>query len=125
LESIILVVHVLLAISVIGVVLIQHGKGADAGAAFGSGASGSVFGAAGAGGFLVKLTTGLCIAFFATSITLFYIAAHRDGGGSVLDGAEAPTAEVAAPQEPASDLPGVVPAGAEPTTEGGDLPPVQ
>ncbi len=120
-ESIVLVVHVLLAIGVIGVVLIQHGKGADAGAAFGSGSSGTVFGAAGAGGFLVRLTTGLVAAFFATSITLFYMAAHRDGGGSLLDSVPA-AVEQAAPA-PVSDVPTVVPEGGESASDGGDLPP--
>lgn len=122
-ESIVLVVHVLLAIGVIGVVLIQHGKGADAGAAFGSGASGTVFGAAGAGGFLVRLTTGLVAAFFATSIMLFYLAAHRDGGGSVLDSVPAAAEESAAPAAPVGDVPTVVPAGGESASDGGDLPP--
>ena len=120
-ESVVLVVHVLLAIGVIGVVLIQHGKGADAGAAFGSGASGTVFGAAGAGGFLVRLTTGLVAAFFATSVTLFYMAAHRDSGGSVLDAVPAAIEEVAPAQ--VGDVPTVVPAGGEAASDGGDLPP--
>ncbi len=122
-ESVVLVVHVLLAIGVIGVVLIQHGKGADAGAAFGSGSSGTVFGAAGAGGFLVRLTTGLVAAFFATSITLFYMAAHRDSGGSVLDAVPVAAEEIVAPA-PESDIPTVVPAGGESASDGGDVPSV-
>jgi len=73
-QSIALVIHVALAIAVIGLVLIQHGKGADAGAAFGSGASSTVFGARG--------TTVLAGCFFATSIALFYMAAKRDSGES-------------------------------------------
>lgn len=113
-ESVVLVVHVLLAIGVIGVVLIQHGKGADAGAAFGSGASGTVFGAAGAGGFLIRLTAGLVAAFFATSITLFYMAAHRDEGGSVLDSVPAAIEKsVVSEPSPVGDLPVVLPAGVE------------
>lgn len=71
--QIILMVHVVIAIAIIGLVLIQHGKGADVGAAFGSGASGTVFGSQGSGGFLFKLTGGLALAFFATSLTLGYI----------------------------------------------------
>lgn len=121
-ESAILVVHVLLAIGVIGIVLIQHGKGADAGAAFGSGASGTVFGAAGAGGFLVRLTTALVVAFFATSIVLFYLAAHRDGGGSVLDAV--PVAVEEAAPATVGDVPTVVPAGGEAASDGGDVPAV-
>ena len=85
-QSLTLIVHVALAIAVIGLVLIQHGKGADAGAAFGSGASSTVFGARGSASFMTRLTTVLAALFFATSITLFYLAAHRDRGtGSVTD----------------------------------------
>jgi len=81
-QSLMLVVHVALAIAVIGLVLIQHGKGADAGAAFGSGASGTVFGSRGSASFLTRMTTLLASLFFVTSLVLFYMAAHRDGGGS-------------------------------------------
>lgn len=75
--QLILVIHVLIAIAVIGLVLIQHGKGADIGAAFGSGASNTVFGSQGTGGFLFKLTGGLALAFFATSLLLSSIVAHQ------------------------------------------------
>jgi len=104
-QSLTLIVHVALAIGVIGLVLIQHGKGADAGAAFGSGASSTVFGSRGSASFLTRLTTILAALFFGTSLILFYLAAHRDGGlGSVTDSLtpaaiEAPAAE--------SDLPNV------------------
>ncbi len=72
-QAILLILHVLLAISLIVLVLIQHGRGADAGAAFGSGASSTVFGARGAGSFLTKATTLLAIGFFANSIALAYL----------------------------------------------------
>ena len=75
--QIILVVHVLLALGLVGLILIQHGKGADAGAAFGSGAAGSVFGARGAHSFLYKLTAVLAIGFFVTSISLAYFASNE------------------------------------------------
>ena len=75
--QIILVIHVLLALGLVGLILIQHGKGADAGAAFGSGAAGSVFGARGAHSFLYKLTAVLAIAFFVTSISLAYFASNE------------------------------------------------
>jgi preprotein translocase subunit SecG len=75
--QIILVVHVLLALGLVGLILIQHGKGADAGAAFGSGAAGSVFGARGAHSFLYKLTAILAIGFFVTSISLAYFASNE------------------------------------------------
>jgi preprotein translocase subunit SecG len=84
-ESIFLAIHVMLAISVIGLVLIQHGKGADAGAAFGSGASATVFGAKGATSFLTKLTTALAVLFFASSLFLAYMATDRDVINSVTD----------------------------------------
>lgn len=72
--QLVLVIHVIVAVMVIGLVLIQQGKGADIGAAFGSGASNTVFGSQGSGGFLFKLTGGLAAIFFATSLTLGYIA---------------------------------------------------
>ncbi len=68
--QLLLIIHFLIAISIIGLVLLQHGKGADAGAAFGSGASSTVFGSQGTGGFLFKLTGGLVLAFFSTSVLL-------------------------------------------------------
>lgn len=74
LQQLILVFHLLIAVSIIGLVLIQHGKGADAGAAFGSGASGTVFGAQGSGSFLTRLTTGLACAFAVTSVSLTLLA---------------------------------------------------
>ncbi len=72
-QTIILIVHVLIGLTLIGLVLIQHGKGADAGAAFGSGSSGTVFGARGAATFLQKLTGWLVVAFFGTSLLLAYV----------------------------------------------------
>lgn len=74
LYSVILVVHILVGLGVIGLVLMQHGKGADMGAAFGSGASGSLFGATGSANFLSRATAVLAAVFFATSLTLAYLA---------------------------------------------------
>ena len=71
--QIILIVHVLIALSLIVLVLIQHGKGADIGASFGSGASNTVFGSQGSRGFLFKLTGGLAISFFVTSLVLSHV----------------------------------------------------
>ncbi len=73
----ILIIHVLIAITVIGLVLIQHGKGADIGASFGSGASTTVFGSQGTGSFLFKLTGGLALTFFATSLLLSSMVASQ------------------------------------------------
>ncbi len=72
--QIVLIIHVILALGLVIIILIQHGKGADAGAAFGSVAAGAVFGARGAHSFLYKLTSGLAIGFFITSIFLAYLA---------------------------------------------------
>ncbi|MCH8538744.1 MAG: preprotein translocase subunit SecG [Alkalimonas sp.] len=65
-----MVVYLLVALSLIGLILIQHGKGADMGAAFGAGASSTVFGSAGQGNFLTKATTVLAVVFFVLSIVL-------------------------------------------------------
>lgn len=75
--QLLLIIHVLVATAVIGLVLIQHGKGADIGASFGSGASGTVFGSQGTGSFLFKLTGGLALTFFATSVLLSSIMASQ------------------------------------------------
>lgn len=75
--QLILMIHVVIAIVLIALVLIQHGKGADIGAAFGSGASQTVFGSQGSGSFLFRLTGGLAAAFFVTSLTLGYIASYN------------------------------------------------
>ena len=91
-QTIALVIHVFLALGVIGLVLIQHGKGAEAGAAFGSGASNTVFGSRGSGSFLTRMTTFFALAFFCTSMLLFFLASQRTAGiGSVVDGIEVPT----------------------------------
>ncbi|RUR11231.1 preprotein translocase subunit SecG [Legionella septentrionalis] len=75
--QLVLMVHVVVAIVIIGLVLIQHGKGADIGAAFGSGASNTLFGSQGTGGFLFKLTGGLALTFFVTSLSLSYMVSSQ------------------------------------------------
>jgi preprotein translocase subunit SecG len=80
--QIILIIHILLSLGLIALVLMQHGKGADAGAAFGSGSSGSVFGARGANSFLYKLTAALATGFFLTSLSLAYIATNQTADNS-------------------------------------------
>src|ERR1041385_7056333 len=79
LHTVLVVVQVVLAISVIGLILLQQGKGADAGAAFGSGASGTVFGARGAANFLSRATALLATVFFLTSLTLAYLVSGHSG----------------------------------------------
>ena len=77
LQALLLVVQVICAIALIGFILIQHGKGADAGAAFGSGASATVFGAAGSGNFLTRTTTALAFVFLLNSLALAWMAKER------------------------------------------------
>lgn len=75
--QLILLIHVIIALAIIGLVLIQHGKGADVGAAFGSGASNTMFGSQGTGGFLFKLTGILALGFFVTSLSLSSMVASQ------------------------------------------------
>lgn len=76
-QIVLFVLQVLVAVGLILLILIQHGKGADAGAAFGSGASATVFGAQGSGNFLTKMTTGLAFVFLVNSLGLAYVAKVR------------------------------------------------
>jgi preprotein translocase subunit SecG len=102
--TLILVVHVLTALGVIGLVLLQHGKGADVGAAFGGGASGSLFGATGSANFLSRTTSILAAVFFLSSLGLAYLANVKPRpAGSVMDrpAAEIPAGGEAKPPAPA------------------------
>jgi len=109
--TIVIVLHVLVALSIIGLVLLQHGKGADMGSGFGSGASGSLFGATGSANFLSRATAVLATLFFVTSLGLAYIATNKPrSGGGVLDAAKkeqaAPTkAPEKAPEKPTAEAP--------------------
>ncbi len=130
-QLILTVLHLVLALGLIGLILIQHGKGADAGAAFGSGASATVFGAQGSGSFLSRTTAIIATLFFCTSIALAYYAARLGEPAGLMDGIdeEAPIAipsVVPAAPEADNDLP---PAALEDDgpmmdTTGSDLPPV-
>ena len=84
-ENLILIVHVVVSLAVIGLVLIQHGKGADAGAAFGGGSSGSVFGAQGSSNFLTRATAISVTVFFCTSIALAFIAGSKHETSAAFD----------------------------------------
>jgi preprotein translocase subunit SecG len=86
-QTIILVIHVLAAAAIIGLVLLQHGKGADMGAAFGSGSAGSLFGASGSANFLSRATGVLAALFFATSLGLTYLSTGRSESKGVILGA--------------------------------------
>jgi len=96
--TLIVVVHVLSALGVIGLVLLQHGKGADVGAAFGGGASGSLFGATGSANFLSRATAVIAVVFFLSSLGLAYLANVKPRtGGSVMDRSGLPATETSAP----------------------------
>ncbi len=111
--TVMVVVQMLSALVMIGLVLIQHGKGADMGASFGSGASGSLFGASGSANFLSR-STGVCAAiFFACTLALAYfgnLRASTGGGESILE--RAVPASSAASAAPASQIPGAASAAA-------------
>ena len=81
-QTLIVVIHVIVAIAIVGLVLLQQGKGADAGASFGAGASQTVFGSSGTGNFLVKATTIAAVIFFVTSLSLAIIARSQSGVGA-------------------------------------------
>ena len=108
--TLILVVDVIVALCIIGLVLLQHGKGADVGAAFGSGASGSLFGASGSANFLSRTTGILAAVFFLTTFVLAYLVTHKPrAGGGVMDTVKqqpkVPDAPVSAPAPGAAKAP--------------------
>ena len=105
LYSILVAVDVLLAIGIIGLVLIQQGKGADVGAAFGSGASGTVFGARGSASFLTRVTAILVTLFFINSLGLAYLASHRPVAESVIDTTEEIVEKVPVIEKTGDDIP--------------------
>ncbi|MFW6021374.1 MAG: preprotein translocase subunit SecG [Guyparkeria sp.] len=101
--TIVIIIHVLLGLALIGLVLIQHGKGADAGAAFGSGASGTVHGARGPANTLQKVTGWMVVAFFGTSLLLAYVINTSQEPSSVVD--SAPASESGSAPEQDGDTP--------------------
>ena len=104
-ETLVWVVHLLAAAALIGLVLMQHGKGADMGAAFGSGSAGSLFGSSGSANFLSRSTAVAATVFFITSLSLTYIYAHPAQQEGVMDKVK-PAAAQAVPAAPASDSDG-------------------
>lgn len=94
-HTVLLLLHVIIAVALITLVLLQQGKGADAGAAFGSGASSTVFGARGSASFLTRVTAGLATGFFLTSLILAYFATQASAPESVVDRVQAPQTEQA------------------------------
>ena len=116
-EFIVWVLHLLVAAGVVGLVLLQHGKGADMGAAFGSGSSGSLFGASGSANFLSRTTAVLATAFFVTSLSLAYFSGSKHKVTETLNVPAVPAAP-AAPAAP-QGVP-AVPGGA--MDKSGDIP---
>jgi preprotein translocase subunit SecG len=106
--TIVITMHVLVALAIIGLVLLQHGKGADMGSGFGGGSSGSLFGATGSANFLSRATAVLAKVFFLTSLGLAYLATNKPKtGGGVLDAVKSQPVAPAekAPEKSASDKP--------------------
>ncbi len=117
LYQVLIIAYVLIALSLIGLVLIQQGKGADMGASFGAGSSATVFGSSGSGNFLTKMTTWLAIAFFIISLVLGNLTANRTNAVEEWNDLSAPVSE----QSIATDA--IPDESAEPTlSENSDVP---
>jgi preprotein translocase subunit SecG len=110
LQTATIIFHVLIAAAIVGLVLLQRGKGADAGAGFGAGASGTVFGARGSASFLSRMTAALAALFIVTSLTLAYMSGRKPPEAtSVFDRVPAPASEAensvpAPPEDPAAEV---------------------
>ena len=121
-EILVLVIHVLVGAAVIGLVLLQHGKGADMGAAFGSGSAGSLFGASGSANFLSRATAILATVFFLTSLGLTYMSSDRPDTKGVIERSKQEEEKKSAP---ASIPPTAVPVpqpGAPEGSKAGEVP---
>ena len=113
LTTVLIVLHVMVALAIIGLVLLQHGKGADMGSGFGGGASSSLFGATGSANFLSRTTAVLAATFFILSLALAYVATRKpaEQGGGVIDSIRAKQTQPAKPEAkkeaetPAADAP--------------------
>lgn len=102
--TIIIILQVVTALIIIGLVLLQHGKGADMGAAFGSGASGSLFGASGSSNFLSRATAVTAAVFFIATLALSYLGSRpQAGGGGVMEQIPAPTVSPSVPAAPSQE----------------------
>jgi preprotein translocase subunit SecG len=120
-ELLVLIIHIFVSVIIIGLVLLQHGKGADVGAAFGSGSSGSVFGSSGSANFLSRATAVVATVFFLSSMGLTYFSANKSGQKGVMS---------SQPAAPGQSLPGqpavpAAPAGAgsvDPGSKAGEVP---
>ncbi|WP_077035038.1 preprotein translocase subunit SecG [Pelomonas sp. KK5] len=118
-SNLILVLQLLSALAIIGLVLVQHGKGADMGASFGSGASGSLFGATGSANFLSRSTAVAATIFFCCTLGLAYLSNHRGGAAASDNGPIQRSAPIVAPAPAASGagaIPGAAPAVVAPAS---------
>jgi preprotein translocase subunit SecG len=113
--NILLVIDIILALTLVGLVLLQQGKGADAGAAFGSGASATVFGARGAATFLSQMTKWVAILWFSTTLGLVYLTRQVGSADDAVLDAAVPAATTAAP---ATSAPAMVPTTLAPSPSG-------
>ncbi|MFM0519565.1 MULTISPECIES: preprotein translocase subunit SecG [Caballeronia] len=120
LKTLIIVVQLLSALGVIGLVLLQHGKGADMGAAFGSGASGSLFGATGSANFLSRTTAVLAAVFFVTTLTLTYLGSYKPQTSAGVLGGAAPVPTSASAAASAASAPASAPVAS--SAPGADVP---
>jgi preprotein translocase subunit SecG len=114
--NVVIGLHVLIAVGIIGLVLLQHGKGADMGSGFGGGASSSLFGATGSANFLSRATAVLATLFFLTSLGLAYLATNKPRGSGVLDAVKKemavpgkPPPEKSVVEKPAAEAPAPAP----------------
>lgn len=115
-ESIVWFLHLAVTVVLVGLVLMQHGKGADMGAAFGSGASGSLFGSSGSANFLSRATAVAATVFFLTSIGLTYFSLNKTTqAGSVLEKVQVPV------QAPVAS-PAAIPGSGQKDTSSGEIP---
>ena len=121
-ETLVLAIHVLAAIAICGLVLLQHGKGADAGAAFGSGASGSVFGASGSANFLSRATAIAAVIFFVTSLGLTYFSSTRSETRGVMSTPPAAQDEKSLPAQVPPTAPAAKSVPGEPAPKAQDVP---
>jgi preprotein translocase subunit SecG len=113
-ETLVWIFHLLVAAALIGLVLLQHGKGADMGAGFGSGASGSLFGATGSANFLSRATAVLATAFFITSMGLTFFSLQKSKPAGLMDRRAAPAQTAPAPASvPIPALPVPSPEGSQ------------
>lgn len=121
-DVLILVLHTIAAISIIGLVLLQHGKGADMGAAFGSGSAGSVFGSSGSANFLSRATAVMAAVFFVTSISLTVFSSHKSKQAGLMtkpvDTSPIPNLPSSVPTAPVTQPNAAVPVPSAPAEDG-------